>query len=240
MTSTPRCAVSRPALGAYAVGALEPAEMAAVEQHLASCADCRRAHGELARLVDLLALVPAEQAEGGPPRGDEHGLAELLSRVERERRRRSRTRRLLAGAAALLALALAVTGYLVGARPRSLDAGSPPPVAVARTQDRTLRGTDPRTGATAEVTLTGVGWGSTVVLRLSGVSGPQTCSLVVVGTRGQRQVASTWAVPAGGYGRGDSTGSVLEVSGSVALAPAEVARLEVVTASRSRLVSIKG
>jgi len=240
VTGPAGCAESRTALGAYAVGALDPAETAAVRDHLVSCSDCRREYDELARLVALLSLVPSEQAEAGPPRGDQRGLAELLARVDRERRHRSRSRRLLATAAAVVALALAVTGYLAGGRQHPTATVGAPPVAVTTAQTRTLDGTDPATGVRAEVTLRGVGWGSTVQLRLSHVSGPLTCSLVVVGNNGQRQVASTWAVPAGEYGGDGSTPSVLGVSGAVGLAPTEVARLEVVTASGQRLVSVQG
>lgn len=48
--STPRCDQS-PALGEYALGALPPAEAAAVEGHLAGCGDCR---DELAALRPLV------------------------------------------------------------------------------------------------------------------------------------------------------------------------------------------
>jgi anti-sigma factor RsiW len=56
----------RPDIGAYVLGALEPAEEAAVREHLASCSDCAAEHASLAGLPRLLALA-APMAEAGPP-----------------------------------------------------------------------------------------------------------------------------------------------------------------------------
>ena len=45
----------REAVGAYLLGALEPAENDRVAAHLAGCASCRAEYGELAELLPLLA-----------------------------------------------------------------------------------------------------------------------------------------------------------------------------------------
>jgi hypothetical protein len=51
------------------------------------------------------------------------------------------------------------------------------------------------------VGITDRGGGSQVDLRLTGVSGPLTCSLIAVGRDGSRQTVATWSVPpGGGYG----------------------------------------
>jgi anti-sigma factor RsiW len=50
-------------LGVYLVGALEPAERAEVEAHLASCPDCQRELDELAALPSMLDLLRIEDVE---------------------------------------------------------------------------------------------------------------------------------------------------------------------------------
>ena len=59
-----RCAEFKEQLGAYALGALEPAEAAAVEAHLAACPECA---AELARLEPLPRLVARAEGLEIPP-----------------------------------------------------------------------------------------------------------------------------------------------------------------------------
>ncbi|MFF9128340.1 anti-sigma factor family protein [Streptomyces sp. NPDC014889] len=54
----------RLALGGYVLGALPPAEMEQVRDHLAGCAECRAEHTQLAGLPALLATVTAAEAAG--------------------------------------------------------------------------------------------------------------------------------------------------------------------------------
>jgi hypothetical protein len=56
------CQEARIALGAYVLGALDPAEQALVEAHLDRCDACLTEMAELADLPALLDLVPAEEA----------------------------------------------------------------------------------------------------------------------------------------------------------------------------------
>ena len=64
------CPEARIALGAYVLGAIDPAEQALVDAHLDTCDACLAEMAELADLMPLLALVPAEEAvralEAGP------------------------------------------------------------------------------------------------------------------------------------------------------------------------------
>ena len=60
------CDHVRPDIGAYVLGGLEPAEEAAVREHLATCSECAAEHASLAGLPRLLALA-APMAEAGPP-----------------------------------------------------------------------------------------------------------------------------------------------------------------------------
>ena len=53
-------------LGAYLLGGLEPADVAAFEQHLESCAECRAELDELASLPALLDAVPVGDAVSLP------------------------------------------------------------------------------------------------------------------------------------------------------------------------------
>src|ERR1022692_2946433 len=58
----PACRDIRQALGVYVVGAIDPAERAAVDSHLSSCLDCREELAGLAGLPALLGRVPASEA----------------------------------------------------------------------------------------------------------------------------------------------------------------------------------
>jgi hypothetical protein len=110
------CEHVRHDLGAYALGALEPAEVAAVEAHVATCAECA---AELAALEPLPGLVA--RAEGleipAPPAALEERILDSVA-VSRPRRRRPRRPRRLR---ALGATALA--GVAVGAGAAALALG---------------------------------------------------------------------------------------------------------------------
>jgi hypothetical protein len=62
MTDTWDCQEARVALGVYVLGAIDPAERALVDAHLATCEACRAELAEFADLPALLALVPAGEA----------------------------------------------------------------------------------------------------------------------------------------------------------------------------------
>jgi hypothetical protein len=62
MTQEWDCSEARVALGVYVLGAIDPAERAQVDAHLATCEACQAELAELADLPALLALVPAEEA----------------------------------------------------------------------------------------------------------------------------------------------------------------------------------
>jgi Putative zinc-finger len=120
----------REELGGYLLGALEPAERAAVERHLASCPACAAEHARLAALPGLL-----EQAEGleipAPPAAveelvlDQIALERGAGRTAPRRRLRrrlrpglpawlTRGRALAAGTVAGVALGALVTALVAG------------------------------------------------------------------------------------------------------------------------------
>jgi hypothetical protein len=129
----------RQELAAYALGGLDPAEAAAVEEHLASCPACA---AELARLEPLPGLIA--RAEGleipEPPAALEE---RLLDRVAASRPRRSRRRaRRPAGLRALAATALAGVALGAGATALALTVwdGEGGGGGGARTYDLVIRG----------------------------------------------------------------------------------------------------
>jgi anti-sigma factor RsiW len=61
----------RPALGAYALGALPPDEERAVEHHVATCDDCFIQLIDFLRLRNWLSQVPPEAFLNGPPDDDQ-------------------------------------------------------------------------------------------------------------------------------------------------------------------------
>ena len=62
MTPAMECPEARVSLGVYVLGAIDPAERALVDAHLATCRDCRDELAGLAGLPALLARVSAEEA----------------------------------------------------------------------------------------------------------------------------------------------------------------------------------
>jgi hypothetical protein len=91
-----------------ALGVVDGEERARALEHLAGCAECRRAVEELTEIADgLLLLAPSREAPIG---FESRALAALPARRSRPRRRR---RALVPIAAAATAAALAVTGTLL-------------------------------------------------------------------------------------------------------------------------------
>jgi hypothetical protein len=113
------CEHIRPDLGAYALGALDPAEAAAVEAHLAACPDCA---AELARLQPLPAMIArAEGLEIPPP---PVALEErILDSVAASRPRRARRRRLFPSARIRTIAVAALAGAALGVGATMLATG---------------------------------------------------------------------------------------------------------------------
>jgi hypothetical protein len=241
------CGERRTALGAYVLGALEPAECAGIEAHLAGCAGCREELAVLVRLPAMLGRLSLEEAlaagagaAAGAPRGVrvnpgatdgapaaasrpsllERTIAEL---ARRRRRQRLRWRTGVAtGAVAVVALAAAV-GVLIVTRPA--------PTAPAVAAFAHLSGADQSTGVRASAELYTEAWGTSIRLDVSGVTPGDQCELVAVGQDGSQQVAGTWTV---GY-----TGGVV-IDGTTGISPSQLSSLQIVTLSGSELVSLQG
>ncbi len=88
-------------LGAYVLGALDPADRRQAEEHLAGCAECAAEFAEFRWLTALLDRVPAAEATAEPVRPS----PELFGRVEAAVQRPARRRRLAVAAAAVVLVA---------------------------------------------------------------------------------------------------------------------------------------
>ncbi|MEN3309509.1 MAG: hypothetical protein V7603_5711 [Micromonosporaceae bacterium] len=228
-------------LGPYALGVLDPAEAHAVEEHLASCAQCRAELADLSAMARALGEVPPEAFLDGPPEGGDLLLRRTLRAVrgEQEQSRRRRTVLVAAGVAALAAAALG-SGVLVGrqtaGRPAALPATSAAPSpgpSAAPSGTRVVSGRDPSTGAAMVVSvIPAAGW-VRVHATVTGVRAGQKCQILVVPRGGGAGVsAGSWLVSA----RGERNGTTLD--GAALVAPADVSAVQVVTFDGRTLVSV--
>ena len=204
MNDIARCQRARDSLGIYALGAIDPAERAEADAHLATCPDCQEELAGLAGLAALLGevspgdafrvagpgsdperLLPASHATGDPAAGDT--LTPLLRAMAR-RRRVNRRRSLTAAAAALVIVAGSAIGVIQASGSRS------GPVA---THWETVAATNPDTHVSAYVKYAGTSSGTGLEVSVEGIPAGTTCEFWVLGPHGQRWQAGSWTVPRG-------------------------------------------
>lgn len=109
------CREWRAALGAAALGGLDPAEDLALRAHLDGCAECRAELRELSSVARTLPLVDPDALSDALPQPSRELGARVLDSVARERQHRSARRRhrvLVAASAALVAAAAIVAVVL--------------------------------------------------------------------------------------------------------------------------------
>lgn len=245
MTSPDHNSAHRDEVAAYAIGALDPAEAARLEEHLAVCQPCATELDELIGLGPLLAehaasaSPPGEEEPSGStplvPRPSSRVLDRLLDAVVVDRRRRRRWRLSLAASAVALIIAAPFAGatLLDGDGDRS-STGPTDRVRAMFDGGEQFTGTDPRSEVDATVSLRGKRWGTEVAVRLAGVSGPRTCGLVAVGKDGSEQTVTTWAVPDSGY----SWDKPVYYLGGAGYDQADIDRFEVRTLDGEHLVTV--
>lgn len=178
----------RTQLGAYVLGALEPADIAEVEEHLATCAECRAEVAELSKLTDLLGEVPPEAFLDGPPEDGELMLQRTLREVRSSPAPKKRRSRWLTVAAALVVFAGALGGGVALGRSTVTNNDEP----VAGSKQVTTVDSNTGTGMTATVEPR-PGW-SWVQVQLTGLKAGEQCEMVVTNNDGYTWVAGSWEV----------------------------------------------
>jgi anti-sigma factor RsiW len=215
------CDDARIALGAFVLGALEPAERYEVDRHVRHCADCRAELAELAPLPGLLGRLSLADVSPTPATAAPTPPPDLLNRLLREAaaeraetgrssRGRSRfaTRRWMAAAAGLLLVVGAVSVTAV-----SRQSSSPNHAIVATA-------TDPATSVVVRTVVRQRDWGTAIDVQLHGVAPGERCRLIAVGRDGRQDVAASWQATY--EGRAD-------VSGATAIPTPALSALRVVT-----------
>jgi hypothetical protein len=197
------CPEARVSLGVYVLGAIDPAERALVEAHLATCRDCRDELAGLAALPALLARVTAEEAvalaasDGPPPVGRAAGgeappeLVATVIDLTAARRRRRRWRDASLAVAAALIVAVGVFGGL------RLGQNPAPPAAASVNYPGLPNGpwqtaTTSADGMSASVQYRSMGWGTDLAVKVSGIPVGTSCQLWVIGPGGKRTLAGGW------------------------------------------------
>ncbi|RAG82332.1 hypothetical protein DN069_28275 [Streptacidiphilus pinicola] len=233
-------------LGAYLLGALDPEERAALEAHLAGCAECQAELMAMAPLPGLLRRTPFEELEETAAAAQtltaSHEASQDASHAAahtgpipaagqraagtppRPSHRRPRRRVLLAAGVALAGAAAAVGAwvYVGGAQPTTPTAASP---------TTTVSAVDPGTHVTASAALTPENWGTQVQLKLGNLPLGVTCHLVVHARDGRTETAGTW-------GSGYSAATTVPASTSVG--SSDIQSLAVVDGSGNVLVQLPG
>jgi hypothetical protein len=192
VSARPACAPWEASIAAFVLGALEPAESAALERHLAGCAVCEAERRRLAVIPPLLDLAgEGGEASPKPPAGLEDALVARLAERPAPATARPAGRRwrravpVLGGVLTGAAIAAAV----VSVWPASVSALSYPlvPTAVAP-------------GARAEARLTPTTAGTSVRLRVHGLpqTGPDRAYELRFQRPGDAMTAGTFRVGPGG------------------------------------------
>ena len=206
---------------AYVLGALSAEDRRRFEAHLAECAECRAAVGELAGIPALLGRVPASALEGTSPDAGETvepppgPPPTLLPRLAHRVRRRRLTRRWAAAGASVLAAA-AIAGAVV----LPLTDGAPPAEPGTRIA---LEQATP-TPLSATVSLSSKRWGTEITMTCDygGTPGAYATTadyeLYVTDAAGEATRVASWSA---------WPGAEIHASGSVDVPKAQLRTVEV-------------
>jgi len=200
MTQIWDCTDARLSLGVYVLGAIDPAERALVDAHLATCRDCRDELAGLAGLPALLARVNPDEVSricaddtvgAGTYAAADRPPGELIGTVlDLADARRRRTRwRFLATAAAVVAIA---GGLFGGLSSITTSRTVPIPVGAPGTHWDTVETTNSVTGASASVAYSHELWGDAFEVLVDNIAVGTTCQLWVVHPNGTRTQVASW------------------------------------------------
>jgi hypothetical protein len=206
MTQMMDCSEARVSLGVYVLGAIDPAERAMVDSHLAGCRDCRDELAGLAGLPALLARVGTAEAmalaaSDERPAWENEALAppdRLVGRVldlTEARRRRRRWREGILAVAAALVIAAGVFGGLrmtASPAPSSPTASGYPSPGPADGPWQLATGQ--LHGMVLTVRYRQMSWGTLVNTNVKGIPPGTTCQIWVVGPGNSRMLVGSWTV----------------------------------------------
>jgi anti-sigma factor RsiW len=206
---TPEHLQLREALGAYVLGALDPAERRRVEHHLSECEQCAAELTRLSPLPGLLSRVTAQEAHGELLVPGDDLLDGVIARLADDQRTlRSQVRRWrVATVAACLATLIAVLFVVEPWR---------------QEPDRRVATVDPvaadATDTTGQAAAIEWEWGTTVELRLADLPRRDGYVLWAIADDGRRERAGTWGATASG---------AAQVRGASSIARSELRRVEI-------------
>ena len=197
MTGMAGCRQFRQALGVYVLGAIDPAERARVDEHLATCPECREELASLAGLPAMLRKVPVVEAERLAAAEEDPELAgmpspevlnSLLGRTANVRR--IRRWRGLAAAAAVALVAVAGGAAVTNA----LEPGGSQPTTPANvTAWHQASGTG-RSGAHLTVRYRHQTWGTEMEVNVTGLRPGSVCQFQVTNKAGGKSVVGSWVL----------------------------------------------
>jgi hypothetical protein len=213
------CSEARLSLGVYVLGAIDPAERALVDAHLATCRDCRDELAGLAGLPALLARVNPDEisricaddtvrplASDDPP---EELLGTVLGLAE-ARRRRNRWRYLSAAAAVA-----AIAGGLFAGLSSATSTTVTHTVVIGSTGSwESSSATNHVTGEAATVAYSQQLWGNAFQVLVDNIPIGTTCQLWVIHPDGTRTQVAAWTT-ARDEGRVWYAGSMPSSAGSI-------------------------
>ena len=210
-------------LGSYVLGALDPGERHAVDEHLASCASCREQLASYAVVPGLLSRLSLPEALGGTLLPPPSMLPALLSAVEHARRGRDQQVARWRVATAGLAVAATVAAALVIAAPTRLsapvaDPGDVRPLAAAV-------GSPARGSVAFQRRL----WGTEMHLHLQALPAANAYVLYAVDSAGTRSVVARW---------GRTPSGAAEVPGAAPVTPEAIANVVIATSGGTDLLTL--
>lgn len=203
-------------LGVYLLGALEPADRAEVEAHLATCTLCRAELAELAALPSMLEQISLDDIAPEPVTPSDELFERVATRAHAEgtdelTTRRRRYRRLTAVAAALAVVA----GGGIG--------------SWAIFGDHSSNDTQAQAGVHMTVALASQVAGTGYTVEVSGLPTDEHCKLIAVAKNGERDVAGRWDATYQGWAT---------ETGSTSISRSQLARFVLLGTKGERLATV--